>query len=284
MTDPTVDVQEFFDRTTEYWDTLYQGSTFVNRHMRDRKEIVLAEVQRISHGRQLKVLDLGCGTGILTRSLLEGGHRVAGVDCSYNMLAALRDGAEGSWGERFLGAFQAGVTDTPFQNEEFDLVLCIGVIQYQQNEDDVLREIGRVVKTGGHCVFTVPNLLTVAHLTDPLYGLRFIKRLWTRLFLRAEPWAGPHGVFRMVGDHGGKEPYNKKYLKLEITSALERHRLQLRKEIGYGFGPLTFISKELLPDRLSIHLSEAVNSIARQPGMKWLSYFANRWVFVVQKL
>jgi ubiquinone/menaquinone biosynthesis C-methylase UbiE len=284
VTEPAVSVQEFFDRTADYWDTLYQGGTFIHRHMRDRKEIVLAEVERIAHGRQLAVLDLGCGTGILTRSLLEKGHHVASVDCSQNMLARLRESADGPLGERFLGAFQAGVCDTPFQNERFDLVLCIGVIQYQQDEDDVLKEIVRVVKTGGYCVFTVPNLLTVAHLTDPLYGLRLVKRLWTRLVAEVEPRAGLHGAFRVVGDHGGTEPYNKKYLKWEIISALERHRLRLRQETGYGFEPLPFAGRECLPDCISISLSNTVTSITQLPRMKWLSHFANRWVFVVQKL
>ena len=277
-------VQEFFDRTTDYWETLYDGSTFIHRHMRDRKEIVLAEVEQISRGRQLTVLDLGCGTGVLTRSLLQQGHYVAGVDCAENMLVRLRRGANESSGGRFLGAIQATVTDTPFKDAQFDLVLCVGVIQYQRNEDDVLREISRVVRTGGHCVLTMPNLLTVSHLTDPLYGMRFIQRLWTRLFLQSQPCAGTHGAFRVVGEYGGAEPCNKKFLKWEIASALSRHKLELRREVGYGFGPLTFAGRELLPDHLSIRFSNAVNSVARRRGMRCLSYVANRWVFVVQKI
>lgn len=277
-------IQEFFDRTTDYWDTLYGGTTFIHRHMQDRKAIVLAEVEQISHGRPLTVLDMGCGTGVLTRSLLERGHRVAGVDCAGNMLARLRRCTSQCPGERFLGVIQASVCATPFQDGQFDLVLCVGVIQYQQNEDGILKEISRLTRTGGYCVLTVPNLLTVAHLTDPIYGMRLFNRLWTRVFLKSEPCAGAHGAFRVVGEHGGAEPCNKKYLQWEIVPALARHGLILRKEIGYGFGPLTLGGRELVPDRISIRLSKAVDSLARCRGMKWLSYLANRWIFVVQKV
>ncbi len=277
-------VQEFFDNTADYWDTLYDGATFIHRHMHDRKSIVLAEVEQISRDGPLTVLDLGCGTGVLTRSLLEQGHQVAGVDCAGNMLARLRRCVSQYPGDRFLGAIQASVCATPFQDSQFDLVLCVGVIQYQQNEDNTLKEISRVTRTGGYCVITVPNLLTVAHLTDPMYGMRLFKRLWTRVFLKSEPCASARGVFRVVGEHGGAEPCNKKYLQWEIVSALARHGLILRKEIGYGFGPLTLVGTELLPDRISTRLSKTLDSLARRRGMRWLSYVANRWVFVAQKV
>lgn len=283
-TGSTAVIQEFFDKTTDYWDTLYDGTTFLHRHMRKRKAIVLAEVEQISRGRPLTVLDLGCGTGALTRSLLERGHRVAAVDCAGNMLTRLRRCTKGSAGDHLLGAIQACVSATPFPDSQFDLVVCVGVIQYQQNEDEVLTEISRVMQTDGYCVLTVPNLLTVTHLTDPIYGLRFFKRLWTRVFLKSEPGASVHGAFRVVGDHGGVQPHNKKYPEWEIVSALSRHRLKLQKTIGYGFGPLTLLGREFLPERISIRLSNAFDSVARRRRMRWLAYLSNRWVFVVQKV
>jgi SAM-dependent methyltransferase len=282
--DTPPDIREFFNRTTDYWDTLYEGRALIHRQMNDRKTTVLSEVQRLSRGHQLKILDLGCGTGILTQSLLEKGHYVAGLDCSENMLARLRQSVGGTFGKRFLGAIQAGVSHTPFQDGQFDLILCVGVIQYQHGENGVLKEISRLLKTGGHCILTLPNLLTVGHLTDPVYGLRFIQRLYRRLLFRTEPCAGTTGAFRIVGSLDGAEPYNKKYLKWEILPAIKKHGLELRKEIGYGFGPATFVGRALLPDKLSSRISDAITSMSKRPCMAWLLYFANRWVFVTQKV
>lgn len=284
-TDETVaKVRDYFDSTTVYWDTVYEGNAFIHHHMNDRMRMVLAAVDEVSQRAQLRILDLGCGTGIVTQRLLQKGHRVAAVDCSAKMLAELRRSVGSYLFKQCVGAIQADVNYTPFRNDEFDLVLCVGVIQYQHNEDLVLSEISRVLRPKGHCIFTLPNLLTIAHLTDPIYVLRFIRRLLTRSLLGTELCSGESGVFKFLGEYGDAEPYNRKFVKPEVSRILRRHRLELRRETGYGFGPLTIITKAFLPERLSIGLSNTITSVSRCPGMRWFSYFANRWVFIAQKV
>src|SRR5437773_2105881 len=43
---------------------------------------VLAQIQAISRGRSLRILDLGCGNGFVASKLAQSGHSVIGVDIS----------------------------------------------------------------------------------------------------------------------------------------------------------------------------------------------------------
>src|SRR6516165_5579456 len=116
----------------------------------------------------------------MARSILQRGHSVVGLDCSENMLRKMMQSLNGNHTLAFLGAVRGIVADTCFPDGHFDLIVCVGVIQYQLNEELLIKEIGRLLKSGGFCVFSLPNLLTINHLTDPIYVLRALRRIWTR--------------------------------------------------------------------------------------------------------
>lgn len=64
---------------------------------------------------------------------------------------------------------------------------------------------------------------------------------------------------------------------------LRKQPLAMKQTIGLGYGPLTLLGKELLPDRVSIALSVAIDHLARLKVLSWLSILANRWVVVIEK-
>ncbi len=274
-----------FDRWSDYWENVYSGDSFISRHMNDRKNIVLSLVNQVSAGRQLNILDLGCGAGVLTQALLEKGHAVTAVDSSPVMLARLTALLEGGQPKypRFNGAIQALATDTGLQDRQFDLVVCIGVMQYHQNDQSLLKEIFRILKNDGTCILSLPNLMTVNHLSDPYYLLSACRALWTRCIRKTDNYVGLNGAFRFVGKKDDASFYNKKYLPWEIQAPIRQHGLVLQKRIGYGFGPLTFWEREFLPDKFSIIVSDAVTRLAQKFPFRWLAAFANRWVFQLHK-
>jgi len=110
-----------------------------------------------------KILDLGCGDGVLTEKLAALGAQVIGVDSSADMVAAARN--------RGLDAHVMDATALPF-NDEFDAVFSNAVLHWVKNDPDAaissayraLRRPGRFVgELGGHgCVAAINLALIVA--------------------------------------------------------------------------------------------------------------------------
>ena len=98
--------------------------------------------------REEKALDAGCGTGIYSGWLAGLGLSVTGVDHDSEMLEAARHRVpEG----RFV---EAGVTDLPFADGEFDLAVAITVSCFLSAAERraAARELVRVTRPGGRMV------------------------------------------------------------------------------------------------------------------------------------
>src|SRR5206468_7102464 len=98
-----------------------------------------------------KVLDAGCGSGEMAAKLMERDYDVQGVDIAEPMVhvAGKRFGSD-----RFR---VADIEHIPFPDRSFDAVVCLGVLEYLDTDDDALREIWRVLKPAGIAVFATPN-------------------------------------------------------------------------------------------------------------------------------
>lgn len=104
----------------------------------------------LDHGRALRILDAGCGTGGMLERLRRYG-RVVGVDVADEALALCR--------RRDLTALARGsIERLPFASDSFDLLVSFDVIYHKAVEDDLLalREFWRVLKPGGLMVVRVP--------------------------------------------------------------------------------------------------------------------------------
>jgi SAM-dependent methyltransferase len=91
-----------------------------------------------------RALDLGCGTGRLTRALAERGPTV-GLDASSAMLARVQAPAS----PLVLGDGFA----LPFADASFDAVVALRFFFHFENAAALLREIARIVAPGGAVVF-----------------------------------------------------------------------------------------------------------------------------------
>lgn len=273
-------VRKYFEQTVEYWDQIYTGHRFVNWHMAHRRQLVIDAVRCRSNGLPLKVLDLGCGSGVLTRDLVRMGHSVVALDCSENMIRTLMHYQGGRSEPRFLGAAIGSAGEVCLKSGAFDLIVCVGVIQYQRNPRIVFEEICRLLKPGGACVFTLPNQLSLHHLLDPSCFGRYIYRLAVERRRHREPWRGSCGA--ALGSSAYTDDlYEKRYFRRDIPALVKG--LIMRETISFGYGPFTIANKPMLPDRISIALSMAFNKLSRLRLLSWLSIFANRWAVVVEK-
>jgi SAM-dependent methyltransferase len=114
-----------------------------------RRNIVLDSIrQRYSRRSDLKILDAGCGTGLMLQELAPFGT-VEGVDISDEALQFCR--------KRGLDNVRhADVTHMPFPDEQFDVVTALDVLEHLDDDTAALREFRRVLKPGGRVFVFAP--------------------------------------------------------------------------------------------------------------------------------
>jgi ubiquinone/menaquinone biosynthesis C-methylase UbiE len=96
-----------------------------------------------------RVLDVGCGTGVLAARLAGLGYRVTGLDPSDGMLELLRERAPE------VEAVRGSADEMPFADDEFDLSLSVATMHHIADPADVrvaLGEMVRVVRRGGSVI------------------------------------------------------------------------------------------------------------------------------------
>lgn len=95
-------------------------------------------------------LDIGCGGGRYCRYIKNKGINVIGLDKYSNMAVSLK--------KNNIPFVEALFQNLPFNNEEFDNVLCIGVLHNAVTPDELnqgINEIYRVLKFKGHAIISI---------------------------------------------------------------------------------------------------------------------------------
>lgn len=113
----------------------------------------LVEVARLRPGE--RVLDVACGTGVVTRLAAErvGGAAVAGVDVNPDMLDVARTVSA----DAAIEWHQASAEALPLGNGTFDVVLCQMGVQFLPDRAGALREMRRVLSPGGRFALNAPG-------------------------------------------------------------------------------------------------------------------------------
>jgi ubiquinone/menaquinone biosynthesis C-methylase UbiE len=110
-------------------------------------ELILRLVGDVSGAR---VLDIGCGDGLLAVLLGNRGANVVALDASEAMLAAAGERATQEQLDIELSVGRA--ESLPFPNESFDVVTAITILCFVAEAEQTFREIGRVLRPGGRLI------------------------------------------------------------------------------------------------------------------------------------
>ena len=101
-----------------------------------------------------KLLDIGCGDGTYTLLLKKAlkADEAVGIEISAEAVGALKG--------KNIKAYQLDSDEKPFpfEDDSFDFVYCGKIIKHIFNPDHLLAEVARVLKPGGRCIITTPNL------------------------------------------------------------------------------------------------------------------------------
>ncbi|MEW6070241.1 MAG: class I SAM-dependent methyltransferase [Candidatus Thermoplasmatota archaeon] len=127
-----------YNKTAEFYNSRYKEIQY-------EKYRIAFSSPYISINPNSKILDLGCGTGLLFDFLKERNlyPDTVGIDISKEMLKI-------SNGEKILG----DVENLPFKNNSFDIVFSFTVIQNLPTLK-ILEEVSRVLKPNSIFAFTV---------------------------------------------------------------------------------------------------------------------------------
>lgn len=147
-----------YNAAADYYD--HPANTFWERYGR-------RTVERLGLTAGQRVLDVCCGSGasaIPAAKIVGPGGSVTGVDLAQNLLELARNKAQQQSLENV--DFQSGdMTRLPFANDSFDVVVCVFGIFFVPDMESALRELKRVLRTGGKLAITTwgPRLFEPAN-------------------------------------------------------------------------------------------------------------------------
>ena len=154
----------------EYDAAVLDHSQRIQRAWRLHAALCAADLWRAD----ARLLDVGCGSGLLLAALGDDVRQRIGCDLRRDLYVQVREQVQ-----NVLFA-QADGMQLPFPDSSFDFVTCLAVIEEFSDWQGVLQEMARCVAPGGVLCVTVTN----GKLLTSLY--RFVTRVGIRV--RASWW------------------------------------------------------------------------------------------------
>ena len=189
----------FKDWANEYDNTLGK----IDRHHQLLNLVV--ELSDVKKGQ--KVLDIGCGTGLLSLKFLKKGDcSITGVDSSQEMLSIFNNKITQLGLSDKIATKLEDAADLNFEENSFDVVASTVTLHHLKNKLPAIEKIHDVLKPDGRFVLGDIDMDTTGKITDPDRLLRLLEWL-TEEYVLALTEGGPEAFSRMY-DNGKKHILN----------------------------------------------------------------------------
>ena len=106
-----------------------------------------------------RILDLGCGDGVLTKKIADLGCRVTGLDSSPELVAVAR--------KRGLSVVECDAANMDFTGE-FDAVFSNGALHWMKDADGVIRGVAKALRPKGRFIASMSGHNSMKPLHDAL--------------------------------------------------------------------------------------------------------------------
>src|SRR3989344_3921756 len=143
--------------------------------IRKEEEIIFSYLKDIKskQGGVPTLLDIGCGSGVITKEVAAIGYDVKGIDFSETAVQKARS----------IGV-PAEVVDLdsgiPDPEKTYDVVLAGDIIEHVFDPMSVIQEVARVVKPGGYLLVTIPNDVSLMVRLKTLLGISYQEVMYRR--------------------------------------------------------------------------------------------------------
>lgn len=163
-----------------------------------------------------KVLDVGCGGGILSESLAQQGAEVIGIDATPETIEAAK--AHAAKQSNLNLSYKAITAEEMAQERgaEFDIVTCLELLEHVPDPQSLIHACAQLVKPGGNVFFSTLNRNPKAYLFAILGAEYFLKLL-------------PRGT----------HDYAKFLRPSEVATFARKNDLQVQEFKGLSYNPLT---------------------------------------------
>jgi 2-polyprenyl-6-hydroxyphenyl methylase/3-demethylubiquinone-9 3-methyltransferase len=210
---PNIDTHEIarFDGQADHW----WDPRGPSKSLHDINPLRLKFIESHAGLAGKRVLDVGCGGGILSEAMAARGARVTGIDMSETSLrAARRHARAGRLPVDYLLTTVESMAD--ICPGYFDVVACMELLEHVPRPDSVVRACSRLAAPGGHVFFATLNRNFKSFLFA-IIGAEYVLRLLPR---------GTHRHARFVKPG-------------ELAAWAGRGNLACRRSTGLCYNPFT---------------------------------------------
>jgi len=207
-----LELQKFSDLAHRWWDP-----TSEFRPLHEINPLRLEWINARAPLAGKKVIDIGCGGGILSESMARKGAIVTGIDLSEKALkvADLHSLESGVAVRYKLIAAEEMAAQEPGQ---FDVVTCMEMLEHVPDPSAIVRAAATLVKPGGHVFFSTLNRNPKAYLFAIL-GAEYLLRMLPK----------------------GTHDYDKFITPAELAQYVRSAGLDVQGFKGMSYNPLTKI-------------------------------------------
>jgi ubiquinone/menaquinone biosynthesis C-methylase UbiE len=187
-----------------------------------------------------KVLDIGCGTGLLSLKFLNAADcRITAIDSSPQMLRLFQEKIEKFGLTEKIRCLQISAEEMEFPSGQFDIIAATVSLHHVKEKGPVIRKIHEYLNDGGRFVLGDIDMDTTGRLDDPERLARILKYLTLELELAMRE--GGVQAFERMYDNGKKHILNDgeycigfdQWAELCRNAGFERVKTYSLKESGF---------------------------------------------------